>query len=292
MLAVALSLGAAAAFALAAMQIDSVNSRIGALQLSRWQMGLAFLMTAAIAALNGGWATIGSSQFLWLLGSSAAGIWMASLTYIATIQMVGPRLSALLFTTAAPFAVALGYLFRGETVGLGQGAGVALIVAGIALAVLGPGGDDGPRPARPLWQGIALGLLTSAGQATGSLLARPAMLSGAEPVAAMAVRSGLGAAFFIALMALPALRPAAPPTLRDGRLIGYAAFFGMVLGMSLMMAALARGDVGIVTTLTSTTPILILPMVWVQSRRAPPVTAWAGAALAVAGTALISLASA
>lgn len=290
MLAVALSLAAAAAFALAAMQIHRVSGVVGALQLSRWQMGLAFAMTGAIAAASGGWASIDTTRFLWLAGSSAAGIMLASLTYVATIQIAGPRLSALLFTTAAPFAVALGWLFRDERVTAAQGGGVALIVLGIALAVTGPA-DEAPanRPPRPMWLGIALGLVTSLGQATGSLLSRPAMLDGADPVAAMAVRSGLGAAFFIALMAIPALRPAARPNARDTRLIAHAAFSGMVLGMSLMMAALARGDVGIVTTLTSTTPILILPMVWATTGRRPTALAWIGAALAVAGTALISI---
>jgi drug/metabolite transporter (DMT)-like permease len=61
--------------------------------------------------------------------------------------------------------------------------------------------------------------------------------------------------------------------------------------MSLLMAALAVGDVGIVTTLSSTTPILILPMVWWVTGRRPPVLAWVGAGLAVAGTGLITLAN-
>ena len=50
-------------------------------------------------------------------------------------------------------------------------------------------------------------------------------------------------------------------------------------------------DVGIVTTLSSTTPILILPMVWAVYRRMPGPLAWVGAALAVVGTALISATS-
>jgi drug/metabolite transporter (DMT)-like permease len=57
------------------------------------------------------------------------------------------------------------------------------------------------------------------------------------------------------------------------------------------MAALAVGDVGIVTTLSSTTPILILPMVWAIYRRMPSPLAWVGAGLAVAGTAMITLAA-
>jgi uncharacterized membrane protein len=291
MLAVALSLAAAVAFAASAMFIDAVSGRIGPLQLSRWQMGLAFLMTATLSLALGSWRSLDLPMVLWLTGSSASGIMLGSLTYIATIQYTGARVSALLFTTASPFAMALGFAFRGETVSPLQAAGVGLIVAGIALAVMGPKQDEGARVPKPLWLGITLGLLTSLGQATGSLLARPAMLAGADPVAAMAVRSGTGAAFFILLLAIPALRPAMLPPLPAIRQIGFSALAGMVVGMSLLMAALARGDVGIVTTLSSTTPILILPMVWAVQGRMPGLLAWVGAGLAVVGTALISLAS-
>jgi uncharacterized membrane protein len=289
MLAVVLSLGAAAAFAAAAMFIDQVSGRVGPLQLSRWQMSLAFLMTAVIVLATGGWRSLDREMVFWLTASSAAGIMIGSLTYIATIQFTGPRISALLFTTASPFALVLGYGFRGETIGMSQAAGAGLIVAGIALAVLGPKQDEGARTPRPLWIGIGLGLVTAGAQALGSLLARPAMLAGADPVAAMVVRSGAGALFFIALLALPALRPVALPSRAEVRQIGLSALAGIVLGMSFLMAALARGDVGIVTTLSSTTPILILPMVWAVYRRIPGPMAWVGAALAVAGTALISL---
>jgi drug/metabolite transporter (DMT)-like permease len=291
MLAVVLSLAAAAAFAASAMFIDSVSGRVGPLQLSRWQMSLAFLMTALIVAVTGGWRTLDLEMVLWLTASSASGIMVGSLTYIATIQYTGPRISALLFTTASPFALALGFGFRGETVTLLQAAGVGLIVAGIAIAVMGPRQDEGARTPKPLWIGIGLGLITSFAQALGSLLARPAMLEGADPVAAMLVRSGAGALFFIALLALPTFRPTALPSPVAIRQIGLSALAGMVVGMSFLMAALARGDVGIVTTLSSTTPILILPMVWAVYRRIPGPMAWVGAAMAVAGTALISATS-
>jgi uncharacterized membrane protein len=289
MLAVVLSLAAAAAFAASAMFIDSVSGRVGPLQLSRWQMSLAFAMTAVIVAVTGGWHSLDLPMILWLAASSASGIMIGSLSYIATIQYTGPRISALLFTTASPFALALGFGFRGETVSLTQAVGVGLIVAGIALAVMGPKQDEGARTPKPLWTGIGLGLVTSLAQALGSLLARPAMLAGADPVAAMVVRSGAGALFFVGLLALPAFRPSTLPARSEIRLIGLSALAGMVVGMSFLMAALGRGDVGIVTTLSSTTPILILPMVWALHGRRPRALAWVGAALAVAGTGLISL---
>lgn len=64
---------------------------------------------------------------------------------------------------------------------------------------------------------------------------------------------------------------------------------GATLGMSLLMAALHNGNVGIVSTLSSMTPVLILPMVWVRSGRRPGLGAWFCAIFAIAGTALITL---
>lgn len=292
MIAVVLSLGAALAFSLAAMLIHALAGRVTVFQLARWQMSIAFGLTAAASLALGGWATVAPWQFWFLAASSVIGIMLASTTYFAAIYAAGPRLTALLFSLAAPFAVIEGWLFLDEALNLGQLSGIALILGGIVLAIVAAGDthpDDAPR--RPLWQGVTLGVITALGQATGSLLARPAMESGVEPFTAMAIRSGLGAAFFIALMVFPFARATRLPTGPELRTVAWSAFFGMFLGMSLMMAALTTGDVGIVSTLTSTTPILILPMLWFATRRAPAPGAWAGAALAVAGTALISMAA-
>ena len=290
MIAVTLSLAAAVTFSLSALLINALAGRVTVFQLARWQMSIAFALTAAASLLLGGWATVAPWQFWFLAASSATGIMLASTTYFAAIYAAGPRLTALLFSLAAPFAVLEGWLFLGETLSFGQLSGIALILGGIVLAIVAAGDthpDDAPR--RPLWQGITLGIITAIGQATGSLLARPAMEAGVEPFTAMAIRSGLGAAFFIALMAFPFARATRLPTAPEMRTVALSAFFGMFLGMSLMMAALTSGDVGIVSTLTSTTPILILPMLWFTTRRAPAPGAWIGAAMAVAGTALISL---
>lgn len=288
MIAVLLALGAAVTFALSAMFIAAVNTRVGVFQLARWQMGMAFVMLAAASVATGGWALVTGWQFGLLAASSVVGIMLATSTYLATIDAAGPRISAMLFSLAAPFAVGLGYVFLGETLGPMQSLGIVVVLVGIVLAILAEkGGTSVLR--RSLWQGLALGTITALGQATGSLLARPAMASGVEPFTAMAIRAGLGFLFFVLLMALPFGRSAARPNLPDLRQIAWSAFFGMFAGMSLLMAALARGDVGVVSTLSSTTPILILPMLWIASRKVPPPLAWIGAGLAVVGTALISL---
>ncbi|PZO80960.1 MAG: EamA family transporter [Mesorhizobium amorphae] len=293
----ALALGSAAAIALSAMFIAELKGRVPVLQLARWQMVAAFAMTALAATAVGGWASIDASAFGLLALSSLFGIMIASTTYFAAIYAAGPRTTALLFSLTAPFALALGYGVLGETISAAQGVGVALVLGGIVLAVglprRGVGGWNAPsdRAAgrNSLW-GIALGVITALGQALGSLFARPAMADGAEPFAAMAVRAGLAALFFVCLAALPFARGERHALTGGNLSLGVtSAFFGTGLGMSLLMAALQEGDVGIVSTLSSMTPVLILPMVWLRSGEAPPPRAWAGAALAIAGTALISL---
>jgi drug/metabolite transporter (DMT)-like permease len=103
----------------------------------------------------------------------------------------------------------------------------------------------------------------------------------------MAVRTGLAVICIWALLVVPAVRRrSAPARKADMVLAVAAAFFGPALGMSLLMAALETGDVGIVSTLSSMTPVVILPMVWLRSGRMPRPLAWAGAALAIVGTAL------
>ena len=69
-----------------------------------------------------------------------------------------------------------------------------------------------------------------------------------------------------------------------------ASFLGICVGMSLLMAALAQGHVGLVTTLAATVPVVILPMIWAATGKAPAPQAWAGAVLSALGTAIISLA--
>src|SRR5262249_49188458 len=149
----------------------------------------------------------------WLLAASGfAGITIAGTTYFATIYAVGPRVTALLFSLTAPFALALGYAALGETINGWQGLGVVLVLGGVVLAIgvprrfLKPGDiartipveAPGTMPPsaplkRRMWPGICLGITTALGQAVGSLLARPAMAAGVEPFTAMALRSGLAA---------------------------------------------------------------------------------------------------
>jgi drug/metabolite transporter (DMT)-like permease len=247
-------------------------------------------MGVAATLIVGDWRTLTGSQIGFLSLSGFLSVIIAGLAYFNAIYLAGPRVTALLFSLTSPFALLAGYLVLGETVSLQQGLGIAVVLAGVTLAVGGGRRPAEPRAKRP-WLGIAFGTLAALGQALGTLAARPAMESGAEPIAAIAIRMGTAAIFFAGLLLLPIPRLHRPYAFsaRDLGAAAVAAFFSAALATALLMSALAEGKVGIVSTLSSMTPVLILPMVWIRSGVAPTPRAWFGAALAVAGTALISL---
>lgn len=290
------AIGAATCIAASGMLVSELRGRVDVIRLARWQMLAAFGLTAAASALLGGWRALDTGQAALLALSGFVGILIASSTYLAAIYAVGPRITALLFSLTSPFALALGFTALGETVSARQGLGVVLVLAGVTLAIGPPAKPAGPEQRTPAARrafrlGVALGIVTALGQALGSLIARPAMAAGVEPFTAMAVRSGVAALFFVALLAVPhpgINRPYRPRLADLGFGVG-SAVLGAGLGMTLLMAALVDGNVGIVSTLSSMTPVVILPMVWLRSGTVPARGAWIGAALAVAGTALISL---
>ena len=64
-------------------------------------------------------------------------------------------------------------------------------------------------------------------------------------------------------------------------------FLGMALGMSLLLISLKNADAGIVATLSSTSPIMILFLIWIITNKKPNLGAWLGTLVALFGTGLI-----
>lgn len=243
----------------------------------------------------------------YLAASGVFGIFIASTAYISSIFTLGPRLALLVFSLTSPFALVMGYVFLGETVGSIKLAGVALVIGGIVLAILfGRPAKAQPegifptppieKPVLPVKQmttpvGLGFGLIAALGQAAGALVARPVMASGVDPFAAMAIRTGVSTVLFLLLVFVPlpgnGKRP--KPSARTLTIGISGALIGTGMGMSLLMAALASGQVGIVSTLSSLSPVLVLPMVWLRTDYKPSAPAWAGALLAFAGTSLIAI---
>ena len=226
-----------------------------------------------------------------LAASGLIGILIGDTFNFAAVARIGPRRAGAVFALNAPMAAILGWAILGEALPLQAILGIALTAAGVALAILGRPATNAHRFETlqgRLLMGILLGLGAAFGQAAGSLIARPVMASGIDPYLASLLRvgaSGLSMGFLATLPSAP-LRPA-PPSRQVLLLTAGTAVIGLLVGMTLFLYALQGAKTGIISTLSATSPVIILPLLWLRTGQRPSLLSWFGALLAICGLALI-----
>jgi drug/metabolite transporter (DMT)-like permease len=249
-------------------------------------------LVLAVVVLASGTLTLPGWEGLVVLAvSGVVGILLGDTLNFAAVGRLGPRRAGAIFALNAPMAAILGWLILGEQLGAQAWAGVAATVAGVALAILGRPASGAHRlelVRGGLGLGVLFGLGAALGQAAGTLIARPWMAGGLDPYVGSLIRVGASGI----AMGLIAGLPLAPPCPRDVPrsaliLAGLTALIGLLLGMTLFLFALQGSQTGIIATLSATSPVIILPLLWLRTGQRPTPASWAGAAVAVAGLALI-----
>jgi len=290
-----LALGAAVCWAFTSILSATPARHLGALTFTRWRMLLVVLMLWPVVWWQGTWQDITLAQIGVMALSGFIGIFVGDAALFAAMNRLGPRRTSVLFATHALFSALLGYAVLGERMAPQAMAGGLLVMGGVMTAtLLGRHKDEvheWESNRGPIGVGVALGLLAALCQALSSLIAKPVMASGVDPIAATAVRVTITCAAQLVLLwsGYAAARAQQPATLRVLLLVGFIGFLGMGVGMSLVLMALQRGDVGMVAILSSVSPVLVLPLLWWRMGRAPAPGAWLGAGLTVLGTALVLL---
>lgn len=287
------AVGAATCWAMTGLLAARPAGHLGALAFNRTrQLFVASLLGGYVLA-SGTWRELQPEALSALLLSGFIGIFVGDTLLFTCLNRVGPRRSGILFALNAPIAALLGWAVLGEQLSATTVTGIGLTLCGVLLAIL-----FGKRKAQlhewervkgPLWLGVLLGLLAALSQAVGSLIARPVMASGIDPITASMLRVGVAALCLTALTMLPikAVQPNGPLTKSIFLQTALTGIIALAFGMTLLLFALSGGKIGIVSTLSATTPVIILPLLWLRTRELPAPGAWAGAALVVAGMALM-----
>ncbi|AHE50180.1 drug/metabolite exporter family protein [Aeromonas hydrophila 4AK4] len=294
-----LALAAASLWAVAALISVKPARHLGAFAYSRWRMFLVSLMLASASLVTGGWQTLTESALPLLALSGLIGIFVGDTALFACMNRLGPRRSGLLFSCHALFSALLGLWLFGEQLGGWRLVGALLVLAGVMLAILfGRRGNLQQGQQHNEWEqvrghlavGIALGLTAALCQSLGAIIAKPVMMAGnVDAVSASGIRMGSALLAHCALRVLrvPLAMPHNPINRQVIGMIGINGFLAMALGMTLILVALRQGDVGMVAILSSTTPVILLPLLWWHSGMHPALPAWAGALLATLGTTLV-----
>lgn len=275
----------------------AAGRRIGSLAVNfaRLPLAVALLSGSLWIATGSPWPTgAGLHENLWLGASGLVGLTLGDAALFYAFTLIGPRRSLLVMSTAPIVTLSSAWLLLGERLGPIALAGIAVIIAGVALATLGR--DDGGeffrhQPPEVVRRGFVAAFLGAAGQGFGATLAKGGMVA-LEPLPATLVRMFWGT---LGLIVLTAARGRLRSTLRalKDRLawppMAGGVLVGPFLGVWLSLVAIKHAEAGVAQALMGTTPITILLPSWIVYRDRPKLLAVVGAVVAVLGGTLLFL---
>ncbi|TFH89831.1 DMT family transporter [Vibrio ouci] len=288
-------LALAAAFLWAVASILSVvpAQHLGTFAYSRWRMGCTSLILGTMALYTGGWSSVETSAISAMMLSGVIGIFIGDTALFACLNRMGPRQAGLLFSCHAVFSAVLGYFLFSETMSSMELLGSLLVFSGVLTAIFfgrrGQTNNQLEAVKGKVWVGIGLGLLAALCQALGGIIAKPIMQTNIDPVAASAMRmmTAFAAHCLFFFTGAKLARATQPMNIKIFSITALNSFLAMAVGMTLILYALQEGNVGMVALLSSTTPIMLLPILWIYSGKRPNRFAWIGAIVAVVGTSIL-----
>jgi drug/metabolite transporter (DMT)-like permease len=282
-LGVALGLVTAVCWAISPLCYSAAGRRIGSFAVAVIRVILAsvfLLITLPLyrLALGHDLPLPNQTQFAWLCASGLSGMVLGDLCYFEALVRLGPRRSSQLQVVAPVVSVLIGWGL-GEQLPLQAVLGVAIALSASFYAVLGERELLAPRQQRsrepgalsPM--GIGLALAGAAFTGLGAVLTREAFRipNPMDAVVATFARVGFSALLLSLIPILSGRSGRMLALLGDrvamkGILVG--SVVGPYLGMLTYIAALQRLQAGLVSTLSTLSPVFVLPMVaWVYGAR-------------------------
>ena len=234
------------------------------------------------------------SIFSAIVLSSIIGIIIGDTFLFVCLKRLGPRRQALLFSMQIPFTIILAEVFLQTLPSLTELIGCALIFSGILIAIQFNRtipDDDLENIQGNKYTGLFAGIGLALCQSIGIILMKPALQT-TDPIIVYYLRVIVaavimfGSLFFIKNNQLWDKMKNIKITLFSI----FLGFMGMGVGMTMLIYALKYGNPGVISTLSSTMPIMIIPILWIVTKNYAGHLAVVGATLTCIGASIIFLA--
>lgn len=297
---VILALVTAFCWTISSLAFTSASRRVGSLVVNLIRLVIAFLFMSIWGWLYRGLplpTDATRDAWLWLSLSGFVGFFIGDMALFRAFVLIGARVSTLLMSLAPPMTALIGYLVLGEQISTLRWLGILVTLSGILWVVSERIRTEDPAVLHSLpWWGLALGFLAALGQSVAIVLTKKGTGAGAgayDPVAATQIRSLAGIVPFAVLLAVIGFAPrlAAAAKRRDAMgLMTLGALAGPFVGVSVLNYAIQLIPTGVALTITATVPVLIIPFVIVLYKERVSWRAAVGAAVTVAGVAMLALA--
>lgn len=275
-----------------------IGAKVGSDAVAHVRMWIALPMILLLSYwVEGSWfpTSLSARTYLFLLASGALGYFFTDMLLFQAYILLGARESMVIMTLSPVVTAFFGFVLFDERLNPIQILGIIITIAGIALMVLLDARSMVAKEEQDTkTKGFIYAISASVLQSLSFLLAKFA-LDETGPVSTNLLRNVGGLSCFIVFNFLYKRNAVQHfKVLRNRRylmLLMTAAFAGPVLGMSSQMLAFTLAPVGIVTTITQVTPILLLPFDYFILHKRLTISSLAGTFLSIAGVAVLFLAA-
>jgi len=244
---------------------ESAGKRVGSLAVNFIRLVIAFVLLGCFTLITRGMFLpfdASGSTWLWLLISGMTGFIIGDLFLFQAFVEIGSRISLLIMSSAPPITAIAGYLIMREKISLLSAIGMLVVISGIALVILSRNKDDKKLKLSHSVKGVIYAFIGALGQAFGLIFSKFGIGS-YNPVAATQIRVIAAIIGFLVIIAISKKWGNLVIALKDlnaMKFISMGSFFGPFLGVSFSLAAIQYTATGIVSTITSISPILIIPI--------------------------------
>ena len=276
-----------------ALAFTSAGKSVGSLSVNFWRLIVGLILLTLFITIRDGIlydSTISNHQLLWLALSGITGIFLGDLFLFKAFTITGPRIALLVMSLSPPMAALFSWLFLDDIISLRGIAGMSLTLSGIVLVIFKKGNSNGVKTGiKYSAKGILFALLGALGQASGIVMSKEGMPEGANAFAATQIRVIAGLAGFLILITVIKRWKSIFASVNNYKAMGIislGAFFGPFLGITFSLIAVSQTNPGIVQTITSVNPILIIPFsIWLFKEKVT-LREVLGSVIAVGGVAL------
>lgn|SRR5690554_3206174 len=288
------ALATAFSWTLVGIFFGKASGRIGSLSVNfiKLVFGFAFLTVTALITRGVPFPTDASvHNWTWLTVSGIIGFFIGDFFMLKAYIEVGVRISLLMMATSPPMAALLGYFLLGEKLSLSGVIGMMVTIMGIVIVVMSR--DRGGQGVRMKYspRGLFYAFMGALGQATGLIFSKVGLLD-YNTFAATQIRIIAGFISFVVFVTIMGRWGELKLAIKDKEAIKYTlygSFFGPFLGVSMSLVALRYTTAGIASTITSITPITIIPFsIFLFKEKVKPSEIF-GAFVSVAGVAILLL---
>ena len=259
------ALATAFCWTITAVAFESAGKKVGSISVNLIRLVIAFILISIFNAFTRGVILpidASASTWLWLSFSGIIGFVIGDLFLFQAFVEMGSRTSMLIMSTVPPITAITGFIIMGERIKLVGIVGMIITIVGIAFVILTKSPDEKKVKFSHPVKGLIFAFIGALGQAFGLVFSKLGM-GAYNPFAATQIRIIAAIIGFSIVITVSKNWGRLYIALKDSNAmkhISIGSFFGPFIGVSLSLLAVQHAATGIVSTIMSITPILIIPI--------------------------------